>query len=244
MSDQEKLKSQTRGANIYEGKHPPSREDYSKQALENLQATSRTAKGVVDTSASADKTEKMSRDLTVETAVKRALQNFTDAIQYLYEHRQEQFNDPQKLRGFVERVAKQINAGITKEGVLIRSGMDSTKFPYTKIADLESAMQQFYQELLHRLNEPMQDPKEIAAFIEYHIDPVDHFFADGCGKAAKAISAWSLMRVNMPLPHYRGRDEYYAHARLQNPTGDPVIDKQQQWEQWLAYYKTLFEKQQ
>jgi len=240
MSDQEKFTSQTEDIKTSEGEQHLLKEDYLRQALENLQTTSRTAKGVVDISASADKAEKMAGDLTVEMAAKRALQNFANAIQYLYEHRQEQFNDSQKLREFVEGVVKQINTGITKEGVLIRGGMDSAKFPYTKIADLESAMQQFYENLFQRLSDPAQDPKEIAAFIEYHIDLVDHFFADGCGKAAKAISAWSLMQKNLSLPHYRSRDEYYAHARLQNPTGDSTTDKQRQWEQWLTYYKTLF----
>ena len=238
MSDQEKYQSPVE--EVEASKKILLQGDYLKQALENLQLTSRTAKGVVDTSASADKAEKMAGGLTVEMAAKRALQNFNNAIQYLFEHRQEQFDDSQKLREFVESVVKQINTGITKEDVLIRSGMDSTKFPYTKIVDLEPAMQQFYKELLRRLKDPKEDPKEIAAFIEYHIDPIDHFFADGCGKVAKAISAWSLMQKNFPLPHYRGRDEYYARARLENPTGDSITDKQRQWEQWLAYYKTLF----
>lgn len=240
MSDQEKFTPPVEGAETPEKNF--TKEDYLKQALENLQITSRTAKGVVDMSASPDKSEKMAKDLTAETAAKRALQNFADVIEYLYEHRQEDFENPQGLREFVEKIAKQINAGLVKEGILIRGGMDSVKFPYTKIADLESAMQQFYDKLQEQINNPMQDPKEIAAFIEYHIDPVDHFFADGCGKVAKATSAWSLMRSNLPLPHYRSREEYYASARLQNPMGDPSIDKQRQWEQWLAYYKTLFKK--
>lgn len=217
-------------------------EEYLQVALENLRATSRTAKGEVDTSASTDKAEKMAGDLTAESAAERALQNFTDTIRYLYEHRGGRFENPQQLREFVEGVAQRINAGITKEGVLIRSGADSTKFPYTKIADLESAMQKFYQELLERLTNPTSDSQETAAFIEYHIDPADHFFADGCGKTAKAMSAWSLMRTQQPLPHYRSREEYYTNARLQNPSGDPAVDKQQLWEQWLAYYKTLCEE--
>lgn len=41
------------------------REYYLKQALENLQLTSRTAKGVVDTSASADKAKEIQEGLII-----------------------------------------------------------------------------------------------------------------------------------------------------------------------------------
>jgi hypothetical protein len=144
------------------------KERYVQAALENLRATSRTATGVVDTSASVGKAEKMASGLTPEQTAERALNNFTEAISYLYENKDRQFNESGELRVFVETVAQKINTGITKEGVLLRAE-DSDKFPYTRIQDLESAMEQFYQELLERLSRPDADPKEIAAFVEYRI---------------------------------------------------------------------------
>jgi hypothetical protein len=214
------------------------KERYVQAALENLRATSRTATGVVDTSASVGKAEKMASGLTPEQTAERALNNFTEAISYLYENKDRQFNESGELRVFVETVAQKINTGITKEGVLLRAE-DSDKFPYTRIQDLESAMEQFYQELLERLSRPDADPKEIAAFVEYRIDLTDHFFADGCGKTANAISTWSLMRQNHALPKYKKREEYqYAPTIIRGQ--DPKIDEEQ-WQRWLEYYKSLFE---
>ena len=180
------------------------REMYKHTALANLAATSRTARGIVDTSASADKAEKMMGGTGAEVA-ERAVANFTSAIEKLFEARDTQFKDAAELRTFVEGIAQEINAGITKEGVLIRES-DSEKFPYTRIKDLESAMNNFYEELFERLQNKDTDSVELAAWIEYRVDLSDHFFADGCGKAAKAISSWTLMRNKHILPTYRGRD--------------------------------------
>lgn len=213
--------------------------EYIKQALENLSTTSRTAKGVVDTSASADKVDKMAGDLNAATAAERAQSNFEQVITYLFENRDKQFQTTEELKQFVENVAGRINSGITKEGVLIREGADSAKYPYTKVADLSIAMDQFYEELLQRLNNPSEDPKNLAGWVEYRIDLTDHFFADGCGKTAKAISSWILMRAHNPLPKYRDRKELYENAPTQIRGQDPEIDKTQ-LKKWLGYYNSLF----
>ncbi|MBP9738232.1 hypothetical protein KBD20_00940 [Candidatus Saccharibacteria bacterium] len=212
---------------------------YVDQALANLRATSRTAGGVVDTSASATKQESMVGGMSSEQVADTAVENFTEAIGVLFEHRGEMFESPEDLRGFVEAVAAQINGGIVKEGMLIRSGADSLKYAYTKVAELDSAMEEFYSTFLDRLNDPNTDPVELAGWVEYRIDLTDHFFADGCGKSAKALSAWVLMRAGHDLPTYRGRDELYANAPSTIRTeGSEVVDKEMN--AWLDYYKTLF----
>jgi len=216
---------------------PPTLGAYLAAAERNLTATSRTARGTVDTSASPDKAAKMAEGLTAEVAADRATENFREAITTAHSERGRQFANPTELRTFIEGIAQTVNRGITKEGILIRAGEDSPKYPYTKVADLEGAMQQFYNELSQRLRDPKEDPVALAAWAEYRIDLSDHFFADGCGKTAKAISSWILMRADRPLPAYRGRDEYYAHAPTAARSGDTASDEPLQ--RWTDYYRTL-----
>jgi hypothetical protein len=165
----------------------------------------------------------------------------------LYDNRHKTFANPKELRQFVEAQAAAINDGITKPGVLIREGADSAKYPYTKVADLPRAMDQFYDELFRRLDNPRQDPKQLAAWIEYRMDLTDHFFADGCGKAAKAISAWALMRSGQELPTYGSRNAYYDIGR---PEGSRVptqardlyrwTEADPQFAQWYSKYLEFF----
>lgn len=217
---------------------PPAEEDYLTQAQRNLEITSRTAQGTVDTSASVDKAQKMAEDLTAEKAAILATENFKNAIQQLYEKRDIKIRTAEEIKALVEQIATQINAGITKEGVLIRSGADSEKYPYTSVANLEEAMQQFYQEFTDRLNDPDQDPIELAAWVEYRIDLTDHLFADGCGKTAKAISSWVLMRGGKRLPQYSSRDDYYAHAPKLSRDLHPEAEAEQM-EKWINYYQSI-----
>jgi|GEM_PF-974636 len=215
----------------------PSFEAYLEQATSNLLRTSRTAQGEVDTSASATKVDQMNVLGGDETAL-IARRNFQQAIGYAYEHRDDKI-DALAARQLVVQVANQINGGILKDGVLLRQGADSDKYPYTRIAELEPAMTKFYAELADRLSSKDEDPVELAAWVEYNIDLTHHFFADGCGKTAKVISSFVLMRSGLPLPNYTNRDDYFEHAPTKIVGRDPEVDNDQ-YQTWLAYYRTLF----
>lgn len=214
---------------------------YLVKASENLLATSRTAHGTIDTGASTTKAAAMEIG-GGEQVVDLARENFVGAISLAYENKNRLFSDPNELRVFVEQVASLINRGIVKEGMLVRGGEDSVKYPHTRIADLPAAMEGFYDKFYAKISDPSTDPIETAAFAEYNIDLSGHFFADGCGKTAKAISAFVLMRSDYPLPTYRGgRDAYYAHAPRRIAGVDSEID-QVEYDNFVNYYKTLFEK--
>ena len=219
-------------------------EDYQRDALRNLMAMSRTANGTVDVSASAGKKDSMT-GVDGQEAANLARENFQKAIHEAYENRGRKFESPEELRQFVEELATQINGGLVKEGMLIRS-TDSDKYPYTRIADLEDTMQQFYQELYAKLEDPEQDPVEAAAFAEFGIDFVGHFFADGCGKTSKVVSSFVLMRSGHSLPDYKrnggDRKFYYSHTLKQIAGIDPEADKQG-YEDFVNYYRTLFEEE-
>jgi len=236
MNEQEKFQPQIESADTSK---ILSKEDYSKQALENLQLTSRTAKGAIDISASVDKAREIQEGLSEKEIVDSATTNFKEAIEQLYEQRDHQFENPEELQTFIEDTARHINKGITKEGVLVRSH-DSDKYPYTKVENLSQEMKQFYEELFARLQNPSEDPKDLAGWIEYRLDLTDHFFADGCGKTAKAISGWVLMRAGGKLPQYRSREELYQHAPTQIRGMNPEAN-QKEFDLWIEYYKSLFE---
>ena len=220
---------------------------YLKDAERNLQATSRTAHGIVDTSASPTKAESI--EVNDEKKVEDLAQDGVKrAIEAAFSVKDHNFTNATELRSFVEWIAETVNGGILKNGVLIRSGADSDKYPYTRIADLPNTMDHFYQKLLEKMNDPEADPVEVAAFAEYNIDLSGHFFADGCGKTSKVISSLILMRANHELPDYsRGeskdyqqvRGEYYSHAPKQIQGIDPIEDERA-LKEFTDYYRTLF----
>lgn len=158
----------------------PQLQSYLDQAQRNLMATSRTAQGVIDTSASPDKAEQM-HDISGDQAANLAVQNYRDVIARAYAERNRQFGSPQEVRDFVEGMAAQVNGGILK-GPLLRQH-DSDKYPYTRVKDLPAAADDFYAQLHQKLNDPAADPIDTAAWAEYMINPGHHFFGDGAGKA-------------------------------------------------------------
>lgn len=213
-------------------------ETYLRDAERNLMAMSRTAQGVVDTSASVKKAESMT-GVSGETAADLAKQNFKNAIKLAYDNKDREFESPDDLRTFVEDIALTVNSGIVKDGSLIRTS-DSEKYPYTRIANLENYMNKFYQGLYERTQNPEADPVESAAFAEFGIDFGGHFFADGCGKTAKVVSSFMLMRHNHQLPEYRGgRSAYYAN-QLQQIAGEDETADEAGYQKFLEYYRGLF----
>ncbi|MGE5298792.1 MAG: hypothetical protein ACM3KF_02010 [Acidobacteriota bacterium] len=214
---------------------------YAEKAVENLLKTSRTASGTIDTSASATKSDIMAIGSGEQVANLSRI-NFEATIRWLYEQREHEFTSAEELRTFVERTVLAINNGITTEGTIYRAGQDAqNKYGYTRIADIEAAMQEFCTGLYAKLADPIGDPVETAGWIEYHIDVTDHFFADGCGKISKAIAAYALMRNTMPLPTYRSREEHYGNAP-QHIRGDNPVRDIAEYDKWMTYYRSLFEE--
>ncbi len=80
MSKKEKFKTQFETGKDFE-KKTFSKDDYLKQALENFKITSRTAKGKIDTTVSAEKTEKIEKGLDEEEIIKKATANYKEAIE-------------------------------------------------------------------------------------------------------------------------------------------------------------------
>ena len=220
----------------------PQLQSYLDQAQKNLMATSRTAQGVIDTSASPDKADQM-HDISGDQAASLAANNYRDVIARAYADRNRQFGSPQEVRDFVEGMAAQVNGGILK-GPLLRQH-DSDKYPYTPVAQLPQAADEFYTQLHQRLNDPAADPIDTAAWAEYHVNPGHHFFGDGAGKTSKALSSYILMRNGLPLPTYPGgNEEYFKNVTRTIPIGqDPQADEES-LNNFLRYYRSMMPGQQ
>jgi len=210
-------------------------DQFVRHTMDNLRKTSRTSQGTVDTSATKVKAESVA--VSGQEAAQKANLNYESVMRRLYKERMMTFDSPSDVRQFVEQVAKDVNKGILKDGLLMRRA-DSEKFPYTRIDDLPRATNEFYQELYNRLSDPQQDPIELAAWLEFNVDLSHHLFEDGCGKVAKALSSWAMARRGLPPPTYNGRSEYYAHAPKQNAANNPDL-RQQQLDEWIVYYRSL-----
>jgi len=96
------------------------RECYGEQAMANLRVMSRTANGEVDTSASADKKKVMAVS-SGDAAKELALRNFQEALDLAWENRHGVFSNAGDLRSFIEDLARQVNQGLLKDGVLYRT---------------------------------------------------------------------------------------------------------------------------
>ena len=220
----------------------PQLQSYLDQAQRNLMATSRTAQGVIDTSASPDKAEQM-HDISGDQAANLAVQNYRDVIARAYAERNRQFGSPQEVRDFVEGMAAQVNGGILK-GPLLRQH-DSDKYPYTRVKDLPAAADDFYAQLHQKLNDPAADPIDTAAWAEYMINPGHHFFGDGAGKSSKALSSYILMRNGLPLPTYPGGNkEYFRNTTRRLPIGQDPQNDAESFDTFLRYYRSMVPGQQ
>ncbi len=238
------LPKQTSGASEDDGRLAEIEERYVGEALANLQATSRTAKGVVDTSASPEKAGKIAEGLTGEQAAQTATANVEKVARQLYQRRDQLPADTADAQEFIDQVAADVNAGILKEGALMRTD-DSDKYAYTRVENLNQAHAQFAEELVQRLNDPQADPVETAAWIEWRTNLTDHFWADGVGKTSKLLAALPLMRAGLPLPSYGPNTKaFYAFAPKQpivpDATGQAYLGPE--YQAFVEHYRKLMKK--
>ena len=216
-------------------------EQYLEKTERNLRIMSRTANGIVDTSASRTKADYMKIE-SGEEASKTAFSNIRTALAFAYEQKNRKFLSSDEIKKFITDVALKVNEGIVKEGCLFRQGSDSDSLPYARIADIDRIYDWFCGQLFDRIETGYADHIETACFAEYLINPVGHFFSDGCSKVSMAISAYILMREDMPLPAYRGREEYYDVLERSNrriPSVNEVVDPKA-YSVFLEYFRSLF----
>lgn len=195
--------------------------DYREQFRRNMMVMSRTANGKLDLSASATKADSMAVGSAAD-AQDKAFENTDRALKFLYDNRKRKFKSVKELEDLVLETAKITNKGIVREDCLFRNGEDSTKYNYARIKDLPVMWDWLMSVFYWMLTSQSFEVEEIAAFCEYGINIVGHFFSDGCGKISMLVSTYVFMRYDLPCPRYTSREEYYrVAAREKIPmTGD------------------------
>ncbi len=197
-------------------------QQFQNAMLTNLEAMSRTSKGVSDTSSSADK-PKLSTE--GEGLAQKTVENFNKAIGFVWEHRQDSFATEAEVKEFVEALSEQVSEGLLKDNQGLWRTWE-TNYESTRPEKIQEDLGVFYQELSKRVSQH-EDPVATAGWAEQRFDGYIHPLADGCGRTSKLISAMVLARQNSKLPNYRNRDEYYQNIKKPFP-------------EWEKYYRSLF----
>jgi len=222
--------------------------DYFTQAESNLMVMSRTANRNLDLSTSPYKKERMAEGLDPNYAAALVKRNFSRVCIYTYHFRNMLVSCSDCIRSLIDNIAYIMNQELVKKDYLYRLD-DSIKYPYTLVQDLTQSRHDFYERFFSILKEG-KDPIYLAAFVEWHIDIRDHFFVDSCGKIARAVSSWVLMRANLPLPDltFQGfyhreesKQRYYSYTpnyrRLENLVQDDL-----DFYDFYKYYTSLIKR--
>ena len=215
--------------------------DYREQFRRNMMVMSRTANGKLDLSASATKVDSMAVGSAAD-AQDKAFENTERALVFLFDNRKRKFKSVKELEDLMLETARITNKGVVKEDCLFRNGEDSIKYNYARIKDLPVLWDWFMKVLYWMLSSQSFEVEEIAAFCEYGINIVGHFFSDGCGKISMLISTYVFMRFDLPCPVYTSRDEYYSVAsRKKIPTTGDLRELPADPEFWnfVYYYMRL-----
>lgn len=173
----------------------------------NLEATSRTANGVIDTSVSAEKAALFS---TTEVDPLQVQKNVERAAQFIWETRSIEFITTSHVQYLYSSLVALLKDGMEKDPNRLRT-WDKPTYEVQAV-DVPDRLQQFFPELLeryHRTVRGLLSPAELALWIEWEFDHVIHPLADGCGRLAKTMAAYFLSRFNQVQPDYSSHKEYY-----------------------------------
>ena len=189
--------------------------------LSALASMSRTFNGVSDTTSAAEKPK-----LAVEegdTLKAKSSQNLGHALEYLWTNRLTSFASPANVREFIDTLATIVSDGLLQQGQAFYRTW-ATKFGHTLPEDIEAEYHNFCEWFLGAVDS--DDPVAVAALVEKRLDGEIHPFADGCGRTAKLLAAFVLLRAGLSPVNHRSRKEYYERI---NGTD----------EEWIRYYRAL-----
>jgi 8-oxo-dGTP diphosphatase len=219
--------------------------------LKNIEDTSRTYNGDLDTSASPDKKAKLNTEFSPTQVSNLAIENLKDAFEFVYSNKNLMVYDAAILKQFISEVAWRSNKGFIRDKAsLLRVGDNSHKYDYVDTTDVAGFYDAFVQELLSRIKDIDIDPVETAAWIEWNMDFSGHLFSDGCGRVAKLISSWLLMRRDLRLPDYKKdafgfatvRESYRKRFAIREKVSYKIPTNDVNYRKFSRYYKSLFQE--
>lgn len=227
-----------------------SKQEYLDKLLSNIKNTSRTFEGELNISASKEKSQIVNSSISKEDLVEITRNNIVQAFEFAYDNKNLLVLSPQALKDFIDHIAKIVNRGIiSDEKFLIRSGSNSHKYFYVNTKYIVKFYKSFINQLYKKLSSSETNPTDLAAWIEWNIDFCGHIFSDGCGRIAKVLSTWLLMRNNSDLPDYRmGQDgfetvraSYRKRFAVKSVINLQIPTHTKSFYSFLRYYGRLFE---
>lgn len=197
-------------------------QQWTESVLASLAGMSRTLGGASDTTSSADKPKLGCQE--GGALASRTERNLRQALLFLWEQRECQFKAAAEVLAFVETLAATVSEGLLADGQSLYRTWE-TKFGQTPVRAIEAEYMEFCGWLFRALAKPT-DFVEIAALSEQRLDGKIHPFADGCGRTAKLLASFVLLRDNRTPPRYGARKEYYQKIN-------------QSEAEWVSYYRSL-----
>lgn len=226
------------------------RREYFDKLLRNIGDTSRTFGGELNVTASKDKPKIVDQSKSKGDLARITERNIVQAFGFAYDNKNLILLSPQILRDFIDQIAKLVNRDIVKdEKFLVRRGSDSHKYFYVSTKYIGGFYESFVNQLHEKLNSPETSPVDLAAWIEWNVDFCGHIFSDGCGRIAKVLSSWVLMRANFDLPDYRRgqdgfetvRESYRKRFAIRSIIKLRVPTNTKNFYGFLKYYERLFD---
>lgn len=181
---------------------------YRDKFVGNVTASSRTAGGVSDTSASAEKPGLRESGKALANIVR---ENTEAAFDLAYRAKDRDLSSPEEVKQLVEAADNTVNNKLRAENANPYRTWDVPKFGYASPDKIQPELQDYYKELSGKIA-AHEDPISIAAWHEQRYNQI-HPFTDGIGRSSKIVTAAILMHENVPLPTYPDRKVFYSHMK-------------------------------
>ena len=196
-------------------------ERWGSAVFASVSRLSRTAGGVTEAAYGGAKPAiVVERDKLVEIVER----NLRKAIAHVWAHGPAIRSNTVHVQSFMNAVATMISVDVLPPGSGLFRTWDTRERFHRQVApaDILAEYRALCAHIAGRLDE--NDPVAVAAELEWELDGRIHPFADGCGRTAKLLGAWILLRGDTLPARFSDRTEYYA-----------VINHPLQ--EWVAYYR-------
>lgn len=195
-----------------------------RMAAISVNAVSRTAKGVSDTSLAVNKPGLM---ISSGDALRlRASRNLDDALRLAWAQKRRKGFRTTEMTAFIESLARHINEGLVESSrPLFRTWPVKYAGPVPP-EEIQNAYAQFCLWLATHLPWSRESPNavRIAALAERRLNREIHPFADGCGRISRVLGAWILLRTGHLPAFFPDHPTYYEHMGSSE-------------ERWIAEYE-------
>jgi hypothetical protein len=136
--------------------------------------------------------------------------------------------NPEPLTLFIEQIADTVSAGLIEPRHRYRLHDTRARFPQQVAPQhVQTELRAFVRELWTEIVTPPKATQavRVAAWAEREFDWRIHPLRDACGRNAKLLGAWVLMRHQIPPAQFTNVDEYYARMN-------------EGLEPWVEYYRS------